>query len=398
MDSRPGGLSHGLKRYSKAMRPIYLDNAASTPVAESVWKAMQPFFAQEYGNPSAKYGAGVRAAEAVERARRKVRRALAAEDHRVVFTGGGTEANNLAVLGAARHRGPGPIWIGATEHASVRVPGKVLAGEGHTVQILPLTDRGDLDQEAALAAIQPDTHVVAHMLVNNEVGTLYDIPRFFAAVRQIAPKAHLHVDCIQALGKLDLDLLQLHADSLAISGHKVHGPKGAGALIVRKDARIAPLILGGPHEDGLRAGTENIGGIVGLAEAVEQAVEHQDEFCASARACRAALEAGLRELPGFYARPSVRSVDSILSVQVPGAPGEVWQHHLEQRGIEVGIGSACQSKSGERSPALKALGLADEETQHVLRISFSRHSRVEDAQALVNALRELAPHLAEVPA
>ncbi len=295
----------GAKRYPTAMRPIYLDNAASTPVAESVCKAMQPFLGEEYGNPSAKYGAGVRAAEALERARRKVRRALAAEDHRVVFTGSGTEANNLAVQGAARHRGPGPIWVGATEHASVRVPGKVLAGEGHSLHLLPLTPSGDLDHDAALQAIQPDAHVVAHMLVNNEVGTLYDIPRFFAAVRQIAPKAHLHVDCIQALGKMDLDLLTLHADSLSISAHKVHGPKGAGALIVRRDARLTPLILGGPHEDGLRAGTENTAGIIGLAEAVERAVERQEAYCQTARACRKALEEGLQDLPGFFARPSV---------------------------------------------------------------------------------------------
>ena len=380
------------------MRPIYLDNAASTPVEESVWKEMQPFLAQEYGNPSTKYGAGVRAAEALERARRKVRRALAAEDHRIVFTGSGTEANNLAVQGAARHRGPGAIFVGATEHASVRVPAKVLCAEGHSMQIMPLTERGELDQAKALEAIGPDTNVVAHMLVNNEVGTLYDIPGFFAAVRKKAPGAHLHVDCIQALGKMDLDLLTLGADSLSISAHKVHGPKGAGALIVRKDARIAPLILGGPHEDGLRAGTENIACIVGLAEAVEQAVDHQDAFRTAARTCRQALEAGLADLPGFFARPSVRSVDSILSVQVPGAPGEVWQHHLEPYGIEVGIGSACQSKSGEKSPALKALGLADEETQQVLRVSFSRHSRLEDVQELVRALHELAPRLAEVPA
>ena len=377
---------------------IYLDNAATTPVDPEVWQAMQPFLEAEYGNPSTRYGAGVRAAEAIERARRQVQRALAAENHTVVFTGGGTEANNLAVQGAARHRRSGTLWVGSTEHASVRQPARMLEAEGFKVGFLPLTPEGDLDQEAALEALDADAAVVSHMCVNNEVGTLYPIAEFFARVRHKAPNAHLHVDCIQAFGKLDLSLEDLNADSLSISAHKLHGPKGAGALIARKDARIAPMIVGGPHEGGLRAGTENVACVVGVGRAVELALEHQQAFAQSAAACRAELEQGLRELPGFFARPSVRSVDSILSVQVPGAPGEVWQHHLEQRGFEVGVGSACQAKSGEISPALQALGVPDEEVRHVLRISFSRWSTPAEVQGLVRTLRELSSNLAGVRA
>ena len=334
-------------------QPIYLDNAATTPMGEEVRRAMGPFLEAEYGNPSARYGAGVRASEALAMARARVRSALCAENHRVVFTSGGTEANNLAVLGSARKRKQGVVWFGATEHASVRLPALALGDEGFQARALPLTQEGDLDLAAALDGISKDAVCVAHMLVNNEVGTLYDIPSFFAAVREKAPRAHLHVDCIQGLGKLDLDLLDLGADSLSVSGHKVHGPKGSGALIVRKDANLAPLILGGPQEDGLRSGTENVAGAVGLAVAVERAVQAQDAFHQSAAACRAVLESGLENMRGMVARKSPRSVDSIVSVEVPGAPGEVWQHHLEGLGFEVGVGSACQSKSGEISPALQ---------------------------------------------
>ncbi|HPF14614.1 MAG: cysteine desulfurase [Planctomycetes bacterium] len=380
------------------MEAIYLDNAASTPVAEAVRQRMLPFLGIECANPSTRYASGVRAAAAIEAARRKVQRVLCAQDHQVIFTAGGTEANNLAVLGAARSRGPGSVWIGATEHASVRRPSQALAQEGHQVRTLPLDAQGGLDLERALASIGPDTTVVAHMLVNNEVGTRYAIAPFFAAVRRKAPRAHLHVDCIQGLGKLDLSLEELNADSLSISAHKVHGPKGSGALVLHRNAKITPLIHGGPHEGGLRAGTENVAGIVGLAEAVHLASEHQLAFVASAEACRHALDAGLRRLAGFQARRTTDSVASIVSLTVPGAPGEVWQHHLEEFGLEVGLGSACQSKSGEISPALKALGLPDRDVRQVLRISFSRTTSVQEVQALVDALERLVPRLAEVPA
>ena len=380
------------------MKPIYLDNAASTPVEETVRQAMQPFLQEEYGNPSAQYGAGVRAADALESARRQVQRALFAQDHRVIFTAGGTEANNLAVLGAARKRGAGTVLTGATEHASVRKPAEAMQEEGRKWGTLPLEKSGALDREAALRLIDKDTTVVAHMLVNNEVGTRYDIAKFFALVRSKAPRAHLHVDCIQALGKLDLDLVDLNADSLSISAHKVHGPKGSGALILRKDARLVPLVYGGPHELGLRAGTENVAGIVGLAEAVDLAVQNQSAFKASSKACRDELERGLLQIPGFQTHRTPESVDSIVSVQVPGAPGQVWQHHLEALGVEVGIGSACQAKSGEISPALKALGMADEYVKQVLRVSFSRKSTPAEVQHLIGKLQELAPQLAEVHA
>ncbi|MBL4771265.1 MAG: cysteine desulfurase [Planctomycetes bacterium] len=377
------------------MRLIYLDNAASTPVDPTVREAMLPFIEEQFANPSTRYASGVRAAEALDKARRQIQQALDARDDRVIFTGGGTETNNLAILGAARSRGAGQVLIGSTEHTSVRRPAEALIREGFRVESLPLTDKGAIDMDAALAMVGTETRVIAHMLVNNEVGALYRIAEFFRAAKAKAPHAHLHVDCIQGLGKIDISLDTLNADSMAISGHKIHGPKGVGALILRKDARLLPIIFGGSHEGGLRAGTENVAFIAGLAQAVRMAVQSRTSFLKSARQCQDLLLAGLQELDGVLAMTSEQAVDSIVTVRVPGAPGEVWQHHLEAYGLEVGVGSACQSKSGEISPALKALGLTDSEARQVLRVSFSRMTTPEDVQALVDGLKTLHPKLSQ---
>jgi cysteine desulfurase len=377
------------------MQEIYLDNAASTPVDPAVREAMRPFLAEQYSNPSTLYGSGVRVAESMDKARRQIQRALDASGHRVVFKGGGTEANNLAVLGAARARGAGQVLIGSTEHTSVRKPAEALIREGHRLDFLPLTEKGAIDLDAALALVGPDTHVIAHMLVNNEVGALYRIAEFFRAAKAKAPNAHLHVDCIQGFGKIDISLDSLHADSLSISGHKIHGPKGVGALVLRNNARLIPIVFGGSHEGGLRAGTENVASIAGLATAAKLAVEQRTAFADSALRCQNQLREGLQRLEGVQTMTSEQSVDSIVTVRVPGVPGEVWQHHLETYGVEVGVGSACQSMTGEISPALKAMGLNDQEARQVLRVSFSRYTTPEQVQALVDAMVKLFPSLSQ---
>ncbi len=377
------------------MQAIYLDNAASTPVDPAVRQVMLPFLEEQFANPSTRYASGVRAAESMEKARRQVQRALDAQGEKIVFTGGGTEANNLAVLGAARAREAGQILIGRTEHPSVNRPAEALHREGYTLGRIPQTDKGAIDMEAALAMVGPETRVIAHMLVNNEVGALYRIAEFFRAAKTKAPHAHLHVDCIQGIGKVEVSLETLHADSLSMSGHKIHGPKGVGVLVLRQDARLSPIVFGGSHEGGLRAGTENVAFIAGMAKAVRMAVEQRSAFEKSARHNQSILREGLAELEGLQTMTSEQSVDSIVTVRVPGAPGEVWQHHLEAENLEVGVGSACQSKTGEISPALKALGLTDSEARQVLRISFSRLTTAEQVQALVDAVKALFPKLSQ---
>ncbi|MCA9003586.1 MAG: aminotransferase class V-fold PLP-dependent enzyme, partial [Planctomycetes bacterium] len=187
---------------------------------------------------------------------------------------------------------------------------------------------GSIDMDAALRKVGPNTRVISHMLVNNEVGALYRVGEFFRAARAKAPKAHLHADCIQGIGKVEISLETLHADSLAISGHKIHAPKGVGVLISHKDARMLPIVFGGGQEDGMRSGTENVAYIVGLAEAVKAAVQNRRAFETSARECQKVLRDGLQGLEGLRAMTSEQSVDSIVTLRVPGAPGEVWQHHL----------------------------------------------------------------------
>ncbi len=377
------------------MQAIYLDNAASTPVDPAVRAVMLPFLEEQFANPSTRYASGVRAAESMEKARRQVQRALDAQGEKVVFTSGGTEANNLALLGAARAREAGQVLIGRTEHPSVHRPAEALIREGYSLERIPLTDKGAIEMDAALAMVGPETRVIAHMLVNNEVGALYRIAEFFRAAKIKAPRAHLHVDCIQGIGKVEVSLKTLHADSLSMSGHKIHGPKGVGVLVLRQDARVSPIVFGGSHEGGLRAGTENVAFIAGMAKAVRMAVEQRSAFEKSARHNQSILREGLAELEGLQTMTSEQSVDSIVTVRVPGAPGEVWQHHLEAKNLEVGVGSACQSKSGEISPALKALGLTDSEARQVLRISFSRLTTSEQVQTLVDAVKALFPKLSQ---
>jgi cysteine desulfurase len=260
---------------------------------------------------------------------------------------------------------------------------------------VPLTPDGAIDVEAALEQVGPETRVIAHMLVNNEVGALYRVAEFFRAAKAKAPKAHLHADCIQGIGKVEVSLESLNADSLAFSGHKIHAPKGVGVLIASKEARMLPIVFGGGQESGLRSGTENVAFIVGIAQAMRAAVEHCEDFAQSARECQTLLREGLQGLEGMKAMTSEQSVDSIVTLRVPGAPGEVWQHHLETHGIEVGVGSACQAKAGEISLALKALGLSDAEARQVLRVSFSRHTTRDQVTQLVAAIQTTYPKLAQ---
>jgi cysteine desulfurase len=374
---------------------VYLDNAATTPLDPEVHAAMAPYLAEGFGNPSSRHGLGVAAARAIEEARIRVARAAGARPEGVVFTSGGTEANNLAVLGLARARARQGrhVLIGATEHPCVRDSARALTEEGFELELLRLDARGGLDLEHLAAHLRPDTVLVAHMLVNNEFGTIYPIARLARLVRAAAPRALVHVDAVQALGKVEVSLGELGAHSLAISAHKLHGPKGAGALVLVEGVRPRPLVFGGDQEHGLRSGTENVSGLVGLGRAAELANQRLAETTALVEARRAELVAGLARLAG--ARPIEPGgpgacVGAIAAIALPGPPAEAWMHQLEARGILTSVGSACQAKKGGVSPALLALGLDQEQARQVLRVSFSRRTSAADVRALLAALVELA--------
>lgn len=372
------------------MKTVYLDNAATTPLDDEVRECLRPTLEEAFGNPSSRHPLGAASAEAVDRARGEVADALGAEPEDVVFTSGGTEANNLAVLGFARRRGSGHVWVGPTEHSSVGEPAEALRAEGFEVEVGSLDSDGGLDLDAVAASLRDDTVLVAQMLANNEFGTVYPVRELVRLVRARAPRAHVHVDAVQAFGKLDVRLAELGADSVSISAHKIHGPKGAGALVCRGDERPMPLVFGGGQEAGVRSGTENVTGIVGLGAAARVAARERERMAEHSRALQARFRerlAGRDDLR--WVEPGTEHLPNIVAVSVPGAPAEVYLHHLEELGIYVGAGSACHSNKSDVSPALRALGFDEDGARSVLRFSFSRLTDPSDVDAAAAALEEV---------
>jgi cysteine desulfurase len=394
------------------MYETYLDNAATTPLDPDVRAAMEPWTGASFGNPSARCRRGVAAAEAVDRARRQVARVLGAPPEGLVFTSGGTEANNLGVIGAARAQrlagqaSAGHVLVGPTEHASVREAALSLVEEGFEVEFARLDKSGDLDLDDLTERLRPETVLVAQMLANNEFGTVYPVREVTRRVRARSPKAWIHVDAVQGLGKLELSLPAMGADSVALSAHKVHGPQGVGALALARssgggEARpkplIRPLIWGGGQEHGLRSGTEDVAGLVGFGEAAARAESRRPEAARRMEGLRAALVAGIGEFSGATVLAAGGSLlpplPSILAVTWKGVPAEVRLHHLEECGVVVSSGSACQATKDQISPALSALGLTKDPARRVLRFSFSHYTTMEDIERLLSALAEVEQQL-----
>jgi cysteine desulfurase len=381
------------------MASVYLDHAATTPLDPRVRAAMAPFFEEQFANPSSRHAPGVRAAQALAESRRRVARALAVEPRRVVFTSGGTEALNLALLGvarAARTAERDAVVLGPTEHACVRGAAAALEREGFALRRLRLDARGGLDLEHARGQLDTRVAVVAQMLVNNELGTLYAVRELARLVRQHAPHARLLVDAVQAAGKLDCAPLELGADAVALSAHKLHGPKGAGVLALAGEFPLEPLVHGGGQERGLRSGTENVPACVGLGVALELAELERDATLARWRELHAFFVQRLALLPGARVLEAGRErVPSIVSLVWPGAPAAVRLHQLERCGVFASAGSACQAAKNELSPTLKALGLSDDDARSTLRFSFGRTTTREELEQALAALeqvgRELAP-------
>lgn len=379
---------------------IYLDHAATSPLDPRVLAEMLPWLGERFGNPSSRHRAGVAAAKAIESARSLVARAVGARREEVVFTSGGTEANNLAVLGGARARAKHGrhVLVGASEHACVRGAAQALVAEGFEVEALRLTRGGGLDLADAEKRLRADTVLVAQMLVQNEFGTRYPVRELARRVRARSPRALLHVDAVQALGKLELSFIELDADTLALSAHKIHGPQGAGALVVREGVELRPLVFGGGQERGLRSGTENVAACVGFGAAARLAEEQRGTSMRRWTELRARFLAQVPQLAGVRVLEPGRDeggvVPSIVALIVAGAPSEVHMHHLEELGVLVSAGSACQSKKPELSPSFAALGLDASDARSMLRVSFGTATSEQDVDALIAALRASLEKLA----
>ncbi|HEX9051924.1 MAG TPA: cysteine desulfurase family protein, partial [Anaeromyxobacter sp.] len=372
-------------------RRIYLDHAATTPVAPEVAEAMAPFLRASFGNPSSVHGRGGEARAAVEDARRKVAAVLGCTARRVVFTGSGSEADNLAVKGAAwarRARGRHVVTT-ALEHAAVLEACRALAAHGFELTVVRPEPDGRVSPERVRAALRDDTILVSVMLVNNEVGTIQPVGEVARAA--CARGVLVHTDAVQALGKLPLDAEALGVDLLSVSAHKVHGPKGVGALYVRAGVELEPLVHGGGQERGLRSGTENVAAIAGFGKACELVARAlaAGEPARLAR-LRDRLEAGLRRIaPGARRNGTAERVATTLDLTLPGVRGESLVLAASRRGVEFSAGSACHSGDPEPSRPLLAMGLTPEEAHCSVRLSLGAGQSEEDVDEALARIAEV---------
>ena len=369
------------------MEEIYLDNSATTRVCEKSAEKVLELMTQCYGNPSSLHKKGLEAQREVAHARQAVAVSLGAQPREIIFTSGGTEANNLAVLGGAaagRRRGK-RIVTTAIEHPSVLEPMRQLEKEGFEVVFLTPDADGRVPEEAVLKAVTGDTILISVMAVNNELGSIQPIEVLKKAVKRAGAPALVHVDGVQAYGKLPLRPEKLGIDLLTVSGHKIHGPKGVGALYVSKNARILPRTFGGGQERELRPGTEAAPLIAGLGAAVEELPDWRQAYSRMEKLRDYTLQK-LSGLEGVEVNSPVEGLPYLLNFSALGIRSETMLHFLAQRGIYVSSGSACAK--GKQSHVLKAAGLPDSRISSAIRVSFSRESIERDAGAPAEGVRE----------
>ncbi|MEW6037870.1 MAG: cysteine desulfurase family protein [Pseudomonadota bacterium] len=362
---------------------IYFDHNATTPLDERVLEAMLPYLKSCHGNPSSLHRPGRIARDAVEAARAQVAALAGAAPAQVVFTSGGSEANNLAIKGLAWSLKPGRIGIGATEHPSVAEPARFLARHGWDCRTLAVDAQGLIEDSVLAGIAENPPDIVSVMLANNETGVVQD----FARIAALDTGAWLHCDAVQAAGKIPLSFAQTGVHLMSLSGHKIYGPKGVGALIADPSVPLTPLIHGGDQERGLRGGTENVAAIVGFGKAAELAAAELEEHDGRLRRLRNHLEQGIEKLPGatVFARTAKR-LPNTLQFAVEGYDGETLVMLLDRRGIAVSSGSACASGAREPSPVLLAMGVEPALATGAVRISLGRGSTEAEAEQLLAAL------------
>ena len=365
---------------------IYLDHNATTPLDGRVMEAMLPFLSQLFGNPSSLYRLGRVSRSAIDTARGQIAALVGSEPSQVVFTSGGTEANNLAIKGMAGKLAKGGIAVGATEHPSVMTPMLRLRQQGWELQTLPVDSLGRLIDEAVNALPKSKLRFASVMLANNETGVIQDVSGVVNWVRETS--AWLHCDAVQAAGKIPVAFDTLGAHLLTVSSHKIHGPKGAGALIIDKSVEIMPLLEGGGQERDLRSGTENVAAIVGFGKACELALAERESRHAHAFKLREQLESGLAQLAGvtIFAKDAIR-LPNTVQFGLNGMDGEALLMALDRKGFAVSSGSACASGAGEPSPVLLAMGFDEATAKSAIRVSVGKDNSEADIEALLAALK-----------
>lgn len=370
---------------------IYLDHAATTPLHPEARRAMEPFLGLTYGNPSSLHAAGQEARRAVDAARDRIAAALGARAEEVLFTSGGTEADNLALAGvflARRSQRPHLVTV-ATEHHAVLDTCRFLESLGAEVTLLPVDGCGCVDPDDVCRALTPRTALVSVMHANNEIGTLAPLPEIAAVTR--AAGVLLHTDAVQSTGSLPVQMEALGVDLLSLSAHKFCGPKGVGALITRRGVRLEPLLHGGGQERGRRAGTENVAGIAGMARALELALADREPEAVRQTALRDRLIAGLlAAVPGavLNGHPTQRLPNNV-NLAFPGVAAEMLLLSLDLAGICASAGSACTAGALEPSHVVTALGRSAEVVRGSIRLSLGRTTTVEEIDTVIERMEEI---------
>ncbi len=366
--------------------PVYLDYNATTPVAPEVLEAMEPFLRGQFGNPSSAHAYGAQAADAVAKARRQVAGLIGAHEREIVFTGCATEANNLAIAGAAwaRSEKGRHLITSRIEHPSVAAPFRRLQAQGWEVTVLPVDAYGRVDPANLAAALRPDTALVSVMHANNEVGTIQPVAEMARLARRHG--ALFHTDAAQSVGKIVVNVDELAVDLLTLAGHKFYAPKGVGALYVRTGTPLTPVLVGAGQEHGLRPGTENVPYIVGLGSAAESARRTLPELSRQLRRVRDTLHDGLLEAVAGLALNGhpVERLPNTLNVSFPDVSGRDLLAHVEA--VAASVGSACHEDEDTVSGVLAAMGISLIRARGAIRLSTGRFTTVEQAREACNSL------------
>ena len=382
-------------------RFVYLDNSATTKISDRVFQAMVPYLTEHYGNPSSIYAIGREAAMAIEEARKKVAAALNARPEEIYFTGCGSESDNWAIKGVARRlarlQGKKHIITTVFEHHAVLHTCQALEREGFEVTYVPVDKLGFVNPADVEAAIRPDTAIVSVMYANNEIGTIQPIAEIGAICR--AHKVYFHTDAVQAVGNVRIDVKEQNIDMLSLSAHKIHGPKGVGALYIRRGVPIDNFMDGGAQESGKRAGTENLASIVGLGEAITETYENFEQKTAKMAALRDKLIDGLLKIPCTRLNGGRENrLCTNVNISFGGIEGEGLLLLLDLNGIAASSGSACTSGSLDPSHVLLAIGLEHGIAHGSLRLSLSAETTEEDVDytletvpKVVERLRAMSP-------
>jgi len=379
---------------------IYLDNAASTAVHSEVVKEMMPYFDVQYGNPSSIHQFGRKAKNAIQKARKQVAALIGAEPDEILFTSGGTESNNTILYGIPKLQGshlePSHIITSSIEHDAVLEPVREFEKNGVQVTYLPVDEHGIVNTDDIINSINPQTVIVSIMFANNEVGTIQPIKE----ISKICNKYQipLHTDAVQAIGKVPINVKELGVDALSISSHKINGPKGVGALFIKKGLTIAPEILGGGQENGMRSGTENVASIVGFGKACEIAKERLNENISHFKKLHSSmLERITKEISHvkLNGHPEKRIFNNI-HLTFLGVNGEDLIIKLDEHGIAASTGSACSMHTQKASHVLKAMGFNHEQITGSLRMSFGYLNTLDEVEQTIDVLKKVVTELRSV--